>query len=179
MAEPYVGQVIAVGFNFAPVGWLLCDGSLQSIANNPVLYSLLGTTYGGDGQTTFGLPDLRGRTVIGHGQGPGLQNYVLGQKAGTETVTLTTGQMPAHNHMPQAQPATASGATATPGGSTVFGPATDNATRAYGPAAASPVSLNNSVVTSAAGGNQPHENMQPYMTINYIIAALGVYPPQS
>ncbi len=178
MAEPYVGQIIATGFSFAPVGWQLCDGTLLQIANNEVLYTLLGTTYGGDGQTTFGVPDLRGRTIVGTGQGPGLQNYIMGQKSGTETVTLTTANMPAHSHVPQAQPAVA-GATIIPGATTVFGPAGDATTNVYGPAAAVPVALNNAVVSVAAGGGQPHDNMQPFQTINYIIATQGLYPSQS
>ena len=99
MSEPFLGQIMLVGFNFAPVGWALCNGQILSITQNTALFSLLGTTYGGNGTTTFALPDLRGRAAVGFGQGPGLSNYDLGQSTGTETVTLTVGQMPAHNHM--------------------------------------------------------------------------------
>src|SRR5487761_1961833 len=98
MGQPYVGQIIAVGFNFAPVNWLLCDGSMQQISQFDALYSLLGTTYGGNGTTTFGLPDLRGRSPIGFGQGGGLSNYALGQIGGAERVTLTANQVGAHSH---------------------------------------------------------------------------------
>ena len=113
MAEPYIGQIIAVGFNFAPVGWLQCDGSLLQISQYSVLYNLLGTTYGGDGSNTFGLPDLRGRAPLSVGQGVGLSNHVLGQAAGRETVTLTSNQVGGHSHLIMASAQT--GGTATPG----------------------------------------------------------------
>ncbi len=109
MSEAYIGQVIAVGFNFAPVGWALCDGSLLPISQNTALFSLIGTTYGGDGVNTFALPDLRGRVAIGQGQAAGLQSYALGQPGGSETVALTAGQFAAHSHaMAAAGPASAS-----------------------------------------------------------------------
>src|SRR5262247_1539362 len=98
MSEPFLGQIQPFGFNFAPTGWATCDGQILSIAQNTALFSLLGTTFGGNGQTTFGLPDLRGRVPIGQGQGPGLANYTLGQTGGQETVTLITSQMPQHTH---------------------------------------------------------------------------------
>src|SRR3712207_3315813 len=98
MSEPFIGEIRMVGFNFAPRGWATCDGQLLSIAQNTALFSLLGTTYGGNGQTTFALPDLRGRAALHQGQGPGLTNRVIGEASGTETVTLTTNQMPSHSH---------------------------------------------------------------------------------
>src|SRR5436190_1728199 len=98
MSSPYVGEIILVGFNFAPVGYAFCDGQLMPISENETLFQLIGTTYGGDGQTTFALPDLRGRTPIGTGQGPGLSNYVIGEAIGSEGVTVTVSQMPAHTH---------------------------------------------------------------------------------
>src|SRR5579872_4919050 len=113
MSQPFVGQVIAVGFNFAPLGWALCNGQLLQIADNTALYQLLGTTYGGDGSTTFGVPDLRSRVVVGAGQGQGLQNYIPGQLAGSEEVTLTSGQIAAHSHTLMSTTSTAS--TAAPG----------------------------------------------------------------
>ena len=179
MAEPYVGQVIAVGFSFAPQGWLPCDGSLQSIANYQTLFALIGTTYGGDGQSTFAMPDLRGRGALGSGQGTGLQNYSIGQLAGTEAVMLLSANMPAHSHLPQAQPSAATGATETPSNAAVFGGTSVANNDLYGPAATSApalVSLNNTVVTMSGDGGQPHDNMQPVLTINYIIAAEGIFP---
>ena len=104
MSEPFIGDTVAVGFNFAPVNWHLCDGSLLPISQYQALYALIGTTYGGNGTTTFGLPDLRGRIPVGMGQGPGLSNYTIGQMAGSTTVTLNSTQMPAHNHMIVAAP---------------------------------------------------------------------------
>src|SRR3984893_4324338 len=107
MSEPFLGQIMLVGFNFAPQGWAFCNGQLLSISQNTALFSLLGTTYGGNGTTNFALPDLRGRAAVGFGQGPGLSNYDLGQSTGSEMVTLTVGQMPAHNHLVAANAATA------------------------------------------------------------------------
>src|SRR5579863_2212268 len=98
MSQPFVGQIIAVGFNFAPVGWALCQGQLLPISENEALYTLIGTTFGGDGQSTFGLPDLRGRAALGMGQGPGLAQYAMGQAAGAESTTLTGAQIGSHTH---------------------------------------------------------------------------------
>lgn len=176
MSNPYLGQVIAVGFNFAPRGWALCDGRLLPIAQNTALFSLIGTTFGGDGKTTFGLPDLRGRVVVGSGQGPGLSNRVQGQQGGTETVTLTGPQVGPHAHGVMA-----SGPTTNP---TAYGPDPDPSSvpgaapggaEFYTPLAANAVALSPNTL-SATGGGQPHENRQPYLTINYIIALEGAYP---
>jgi microcystin-dependent protein len=156
MSDPFVGQVIAVGFNFAPVGWQLCDGSLLQIAQNPALFSLLGTTFGGDGQNSFGVPDLRGRVVVGAGQGPGLQPYVLGEIAGVESVALISNQFASHTHGLQAA------ATATP---------------MYA-SAGTAVGLAGSTVTPSPGQGTAHENRQPSTTVNYIISLYGVYPSQ-
>ena len=174
MSEPFVGQVIAVGFNFAPVGWALCQGQLLPISQNAALFSLLGTTYGGDGQSTFGLPDLRGRAALGMGQGSGLQPYVMGQPGGVESVTLTANQFASHTHALQAA---ATATTPTPGSGTVLGT----------PAAATPTyattgtgaQLVGSTVSPAPGGNGPHENRQPSLAINYIIALFGIFPSQN
>lgn len=173
MADPYVGQIIAVGFNFAPVGWLLCDGSTYPISTYEVLYTLLGTTYGGNGQTTFAVPDLRGRGAISAGQGGGLQNYVLGQNAGTEYVTLTPSQIGTHTHtLAAASTATAS----TPTTATVLGtPANETIYATTG----GTTTLAQGSVGMASGGAQPHENRQPFQAVNYIIAAFGLYPPRS
>jgi microcystin-dependent protein len=174
MSEPFIGQVIAVGFNFAPVGWALCQGQLLSIAENEALYNLLGTTYGGDGQSTFGVPDLRGRAALGMGQGSGRQPYVLGQLGGVESVTLTAGQFASHTHALQAA---GTATTPTPGSGVVLGtPAA--ATPIYA-TAGTPTTLAGSAVSFAAGGNVPHENRQPSLAINYIIALFGIFPSQN
>jgi microcystin-dependent protein len=170
---PYVGQIICVGFNFAPAGWAFCDGSLLPISQYDVLFNLIGTTFGGDGQTTFALPDLRGRTPIGTGQGGGLSNYTLGQRGGVEQVTLTTQQYPTHTH-PLVATANGGNANAPAGsylaaGQSVYTPNTPQAADA----------LNASTVSTAPGSNQPHSNLQPYLTCNWVISLFGVYPSQS
>lgn len=168
MSEPFIGQLMLVGFNFAPRGWAFCDGSLLSIAQNTALFSLLGTTYGGNGQTTFGLPDLRGRAAIGFGQGPGLSNYSQGQTAGTETVTLIPTQMPQHTHG-------ANCFVGDPGGNSP-----SNAFLANGDiynATANGV-MNPGMITPA-GGSQPHDNLPPYLVLNWIIALEGIFPSRS
>lgn len=174
MSDPFVGQVIAVGFNFAPVGWALCDGSLLSISQNPALFSLLGTTFGGDGQNTFALPDLRGRVVLGAGQGPGLQSYVLGQQGGLELVAVTGGQIGSHTH---ALSAAATATTPTPGTGVVLG-TPDAATPMYA-ATGTSVSLASGTVAASPGGGGAHENRPPTTTVSYIISLTGVYPSQS
>ena len=174
MSQPYLGQVMAVGFNFAPVGWALCQGQLLPINQNTALFSLLGTTFGGDGQTTFGLPDLRGRAALGVGQGPGLQLYALGEAGGAELVALNASQFAAHTH---ALEAAATATTPTPGSGVVLGtPAA--ATPIYA-AAGTAATLAGSAVTPAAGSGQAHENRQPNTTVNYIIALEGIYPSQN
>jgi microcystin-dependent protein len=173
MSDPFVGQVIAVGFNFAPVGWSLCDGSLLPISQNPALFSLLGTQFGGDGVSTFGLPDLRGRAVLGAGQGTGLQSYNVGQSGGTESVALNSNQFASHTH---ALAGAATVTTPAPGTGVVLG-TTEAATPMYATSGAS-VSLAGSTVGASPGGNQPHENRQPTTTITYIISLTGVYPSQ-
>jgi len=174
MSDPFVGEIRLFAGNFAPQGWLFCDGSLQSISQYSVVYALLGTTYGGDGQTTFALPDLRGRAVIHQGSGGGLSPYVMGQQAGTETVTLTTGQMPGHSH--SFAGTTGAGNTPTPG-PTVLLASTPAGFPIYD-GVASPVSLSPQAVSSA-GESLPHNNRQPYLAISYIIAMEGIYPSQN
>jgi microcystin-dependent protein len=174
MAQPYLGQIMAVGFNFAPVGWFLCNGQTLPIAQYAALYNLLGTTYGGDGVNTFGLPNLCGRVAVNQGQGPGLSSYVLGQTAGTENVTLTANQVGAHAHPLMASQQ--SGSTATPGPTVALAQNAQTLVEMYGTVAPNttlaPASIGN------AGSSQPHENRQPCLTINYIIAWEGVYPSQ-
>jgi microcystin-dependent protein len=175
MSEPFIGQVIAVGFNFAPVGWALCQGQLLAISEFSALYQLLGTTYGGDGQNTFGLPDLRGRAALGMGQGSGLQPYALGQLGGAESVTLAAGQFAAHTH---ALHGATTATTPTPGSAVVLGtPAA--ATPIYATGAGIGTTLAPSAVSPATGGGGPHENRQPSLTINYIISLFGIFPSQS
>ena len=177
MAQPYIGQIIAVGFNFAPQGWLLCNGATVPIQEYDVLFNLIGTTYGGNGQTNFGLPDLRGRAALGMGQGPGLSNYFLGQLAGTENVTLTAAQNAGHNHLLGAN--SGAGNASDPGSTAVLAQVAGNTLATiYSSVAPTPSTLVSASI-SMAGGSQPHENRQPLLAINYIIAWAGLYPPQS
>jgi microcystin-dependent protein len=173
--QPYVGQVIAVGFNFAPVGWALCNGQLLSIAEYSTLYNLIGTTYGGNGQTTFAVPNLCGRSPLGQGTGPGLPPAAIGQTAGSETVTLTSAQIAAHTHPALASSGT--GSTPTPSATTVLANQSNGEIQIYG-TVADAVSLAPGAI-SLAGGNQPHENRQPFNTVNYIISLFGVFPSQN
>lgn len=175
MSQPYVGQIIAVGFDFAPQGWLLCDGALLSIAQYNVLFAVLGTTYGGDGQNTFAVPDLRGRASLNVGQGPGLPPYVLGQAGGAEKLALTAAQIAAHNHPLQVSAQTASAVA--PGPSVVLGQNGQPAVNVYAPPPAT-TALAGAAISFSQGG-QPHENRQPFLTLNYIIAADGLYPSPS
>lgn len=169
-AEPYLGQIAFVAFTFAPKGWADCDGQIMSIAQNTALFSLLGTTYGGNGQTTFALPDMRGRVLIDDGQGPGLSVYSSGQMGGEENHTLTSSEMPAHTHTVNA--VTAEGNQNIP---TTSLPANTKALdKEYSDASPdTQMALN---MISPAGGSQPHNNMQPSLTLKCIIALQGIYP---
>ena len=175
MGQPFVGQVIAVGFNFAPPGWLPCDGSVVPISEYEVLFTLLVTTYGGNGSTTFGLPDLRGRSPVNAGQGNGLSNHVLGQIAGTENVTLTGSQIGGHSHALMASART--GTISTPGNGVAIATVEAPNISVFGPPPATTALAAGAV--GLAGGSQPHENRQPFLTVNYIISCLGIYPSQS
>ena len=170
MAEPFIGEVRMFGGNFAPRGWAFCDGQLLSILDNDALFQLIGTTYGGDGQVTFALPDLRGRIPIHTGQGPGLSDHDLAEFGGSETVTLIGSQLPAHLHGVQATSAAASQRTAA-------GNLQARTTRAvyHAPAA---VQLLSASAIGAVGGGQAHENLQPYLCVNFIIAIEGIFPLQ-
>lgn len=169
MAQPYIGEIRIFAGNFAPAGWAFCDGSILSISQNDTLFSLIGSTYGGDGQKTFALPDLRGRIPIHMGQGPGLGTYLLGQAGGVETVTLTTNQIPSHNHQMLGQ--TKRGNTNRPNNA-VWAKST---LRQFSnsPGTAQPMHSN---IVSPSGGSQPHDNMMPYLTIHFIISLYGIYP---
>lgn len=178
--EGMIGEIRGFGGNFAPRAWALCQGQLLPISANTALFSILGTTYGGDGRTTFALPDFRGRTIVGQGHGPGLSARPLGQKGGTETNTLNITQMPAHNH--------AATGTVTPLANTGEGEETnpanafpansgedqyaENANTVMG-------SSNLSITLGQTGGNQPFNNIQPFQVINIIICMQGVYPSRS
>ena len=167
--SPYLGEILLVPYNFAPTGWALCQGQLLSISQNTALFSLLGTTYGGDGRTNFALPDLRGRSPIGFGQGQGLQNYVQGQTGGEESVTLTLSQIPSHTHPAMGSANTAT--TANPGNAVWATESRLNIYSSGGGTAMAP--------SGASGGNQPHDNMSPYLTLNYVIALQGIFPTRS
>ncbi len=174
MAEPFIGQIIQAGFNFAPRGYATCDGQILSIAQNTALFSLLGTTFGGDGRVTFGLPDLRGRVPLHQGQGPGLTPRVMGEMSGEENHTLISTEMPMHNHLMNAQ--SANGAVKSPSNNylaSVQGTNTNIYATTSSGATMNPQSI------SLAGGNQPHNNMQPYLVINFCIALQGIFPSRN
>lgn len=172
--DAYIGEIRLFGGNFAPRSWAFCDGQLMPISQNTALFSLLGITYGGDGISTFALPDLRGRAPMHWGTGPGLSPVVLGEKSGVDTVTLLTSQMPAHNH--QALAATSSDEQDP-----------QNAVWAQGQSGRLPYeqysdSVNTAMsplALTATGGSQAHNNLQPYQVVNFIICLYGVYPPHS
>jgi len=174
MAEPFIGQIIMSGFNFAPRGYATCDGQLLSIAQNTALFSLLGTQFGGDGRVTFGLPDLRGRVPVHQGQGPGLTNRVMGEESGQETHTLISTEMPMHNHL--FSTTNVSGALGTPNGN-FLAASSDSNVALYRPTADG--SALNPQSIGLAGGNQPHNNMQPYLVINFSIALEGIFPSRN
>ena len=174
MAEPFLGQITRFAGNFAPRGWAFCDGQLLSINANQALFSLLGTTYGGDGRTTFALPDLRGRVPVHPGTGSGLSTYKLGQKGGAETVTLNASQLPSHNH--QVQCVSSNGNKPEPGGNLPGAEASagvDLWTNANSDGTMRSDMLQNT------GGGQAHNNIQPYQAVNYIIALQGTFPSRS
>lgn len=187
MIESYLGQIIAVSFKMVPDGWRLCDGSLVFISEYQALFNLLGTTYGGDGASTFGLPDLRGRLVVSQGQGPGRSNYVLGQTGGVENVTLNVQQMQPHTHALTAIDLPGRPTTPDPQkGPYPPGPAgsyyllaqnTQAAVNMYNPGPPN-VTLSPSAIDPYPGGSRPHENRQPFQVINYIISMNGIYPTQ-
>lgn len=169
MAQPYVGEIRIFAGNFPPVGWLFCDGQLLAIAENETLFQLIGTTYGGDGESTFALPNLQSRIPIHQGTGPFGTTYTLAEMAGVEEVTLTVQQMPNHNHAllasqdPGTEISPAGGVLAAGGGVNIFRP---------GPG----VSPMNAQAVVPAGASQPHDNMHPFICINYIISLFGLFP---
>jgi microcystin-dependent protein len=169
MSDSYVGEVRLVGFNFAPVGWAFCNGAVLSISEYSVLFALIGTTYGGDGQSTFNLPNLQGRIPIHQGSS-GASSYVMGQTGGAESVTLTLNQYPSHTHNLMVSQGAAGSSTA------------GNSTLGTGPNAYStqaPTGAMNAAMVGASGSSGPHENRQPYLVLNWIISLFGIFPPQS
>jgi microcystin-dependent protein len=176
--DNYIGEIRIFAGNFAPEGWLFCQGQLLSISQNDALYALLGTTYGGDGQTTFGLPDLRGRAAVGMGAGPGLSPYRQGQQAGQESVTLTAAQLPVHQHPVQGTMRAKAGTPAQASPSQAyFG---DQGGPSYQSGASTAALAPDAVTgqTNPAGSSQAHANMQPLLATNYIIATVGIFPSQ-
>lgn len=170
--EAFTGEIRMVAFRHAPYGWALCDGQLIQVSSNQALYSLIGTTYGGDGTTTFALPDLRGRVPIHAGQGPGTSSLrSLGGRGGVESVALTTSQIPSHTH--QIAASSSNGSLSSPGGN--FLAATSSNT--YADSATPDVTLNQKAVIPV-GGSQRHENMPPFQVVNFIICLEGEYPPR-
>jgi microcystin-dependent protein len=173
MADPFVAEIRIFPFNFAPKGWAWCDGQLMPLSQNTALFSLLGTTYGGDGKSNFALPDLQGRAPMHPGQGPGLSLHDLGETGGSETVTLLESEIPSHTHVARASSDPADNQEPSPARSLArsapgFAYTTGNATAPLSDAALAP-----------AGGDQPHNNMQPYLTFYFNIALQGVFPPRT
>lgn len=174
MADPFLGEIALVAFDFPPVGWANCDGQLMNIAQNSALFSLFGAIYGGDGETTFALPDLQGRSPMHFGDGPGLTSRPIGVKGGSESVTLTTAQIPAHSH-PIPQPvANTPGTQSSPVGAA---PAITEQLPLYRNAADANVPGNAGLQNT--GGGQPHENMAPFLVIRFIVALTGIFPSRS
>jgi len=172
--DPFVAEIRIFPFNFAPKGWAFCDGQLLPISQNTALFSLLGTTYGGDGKSTFALPNLQGMTPIQAGQGPGLSQYFLGQEGGEQYVTLIESEMPAHNHTLNAVNILST--TATPTATTVLSKSINGNAYADTAGGLTPMAIQ---ALPIAGGSQPHNNLMPYLTLSYCIALQGVFPPRS
>ena len=174
MSEPFVGEIRMFAGNFAPRGWAFCDGQLLAVSQNDALFSLLGTIYGGDGRTTFGLPDLRGRVPIEQGHGPGLSERRLGAKLGSEKVTLTVNQLPSHRHDWKVTDASASNRTPV-GSPDSNGYAQPLNTQVYNDSGSAPTGFKSSMVGNT-GGSQSHTNIMPFLCIHFIIALVGIYP---
>ena len=171
MSEPFLGEIRMFGFNFPPRGWSLCNGQLLPISQNTALFSILGTTFGGDGKTTFALPNLQGNAPMHPGTGPGLTPRSLGEDGGEEAVTLTTNTIPSHNHIPLAK--SGAGTQYAPSG-TVW--AADAAGAPF--YATTPNTAMNASIMGSVGGGLPHANLQPYLAVNFCIALQGVFPPR-
>ncbi|HEV7927056.1 MAG TPA: tail fiber protein [Verrucomicrobiae bacterium] len=174
MSEPFIGEIRMFGFNFPPKGWATCNGQLLPINQYEALFAILGTTYGGDGQTNFALPNLQSRVAIHQGTGPGLSTYIMGQTSGIENVTLTPAQMPTHTHLVQCN--TGGGNQASPSGNIPAVESTGTSldySNAAGNGTMSPTML------GTQGGSQPHTNIQPYLCVNFCIALVGIFPSRN
>ena len=174
MADPFVAEIRIFPFNFAPKGWAFCDGQLLPLSQNTALFSLLGTTYGGNGKSNFALPDMQGNAPMHPGQGPGLSLHDLGETGGSETVTLLVSEIPVHTHAANCGSNFAVGDTNIPGGNTMAKSSNGNA---YIPKQTLTIMAPQGLPPT--GGNQPHNNMQPYLTLNFCIALQGVFPPRT
>ena len=172
MSSPFVAEIRIFPFNFAPKGWAFCDGQILPLSQNTALFSLLGTTYGGDGKSNFALPNLQGNSPMHPGQGPGLSLHDLGETGGSPTVSLLESEIPSHSHTAMAA---ATSGLASPSGNT-WGAALKGHGNLYAPGSIVAMSGN---ALAPAGGDQPHNNLQPYLTLNFCIALQGVYPPRS
>jgi microcystin-dependent protein len=175
MADPFVAEIRIFPFNFAPKGWAWCDGQLLPLSQNTALFSLLGTTYGGNGKSNFALPDLQGRAPMHPGQGPGLSLHDLGETGGSETVTLLESEMPSHSHVMQGVSDTASTNDPT---NAMFAKPLGRGNNQYSQTNTPLVSLADQAL-APAGGDAPHNNMQPYLTFYFCIALQGIFPPRS
>jgi microcystin-dependent protein len=175
MSSPYVGEIRMFAGSFAPQGWMTCDGQLLPISEYDTLFNLIGTTYGGDGQSTFALPNLAARAPLHMGTGSTGTTYTIGESDGTSSVTLTTNQIPSHNHPLNA---TSSGQQQAPSSSTMPADASPANAHVYGPFGAAPTQLAAATIGNA-GGSQPHDNMQPYLAITFIISLFGIFPSPS
>jgi microcystin-dependent protein len=179
MSSPFLAEIRIVGYNFAQRGWAFCNGQILSIQQNTALFSLVGTYYGGNGTSTYALPDLRGRVPVGWGQGPGLADVVIGEQAGVESVALQTSQIPLHGHTLNAgllNPQNAAQNVAAPTTQAYFGLSGPNQT--YSDVATPAVSFN-PLALATAGSSIPHENRQPYLACNFVIALQGIYPARN
>jgi microcystin-dependent protein len=172
MADPFIAEIRIFPFNFAPKGWAWCNGQLLPISQNTALFSLLGTTYGGDGKTTFALPNLQGSVPLHPGQGPGLSGYDLGETGGSETVTLSQLEIPAHSHALRGNNTLAE--TALPAGASIA----RQAFNLFQTTVNANLTSMSSQALAMAGGSQPHNNMMPYLTLYFNIALQGVFPPR-
>ena len=177
MSQPFIGQIQTFGFNFNPRGWAYCNGATLPISQNTALFSLLGTIYGGNGQTTFQLPNLAGRAAIQQGNGPGLSPRSLGETFGTNTVTLNSNQIPQHNHSMVLFAQNDQGRRShSPGANNALSVSSDTQALSFLPGASPSTNFAPNMLSPSQGGGQPHQNQQPYLGINFCIALEGIYP---